>query len=217
LFAAARRISVTPIHSRHVSSAHALSNHHAEDGWLMHMAAKLKQWTLEEVHSLPDDGNKYELVRGQLFVTPPPSFEHEHIGTRLARVLDRYVEAQGLGEVFRPRAVMRFEGSETEPDLMVLPNLEGAIDWDSMPIPILIVEILSASTRRRDLGDKRDFYLDAGVADYWIADPEQKTIRSIGSGREDIMASESLTWEPAGAAQPLVIDLSQVFPSHSPR
>src|SRR5262249_23154418 len=166
----------------------------------MHMAAQAKEWTLEEVHSLPDDGNKYELVRGQLFVTPPPSFEHEHIGTRLHRVLDPYVRTQRLGEVFRPRSVMRFQGSETEPDLIVLSAVDRTTYCDNMPIPILIVEILSPSTRRRYLGDKRSFYLDAGVGDYWIVDPEQKTIRSIASGREDIVARESLSWKPSGAA-----------------
>ncbi len=51
----------------------------------MHVATKTKVWTLEEVHSLPDDGNKYELVRGELFVTPPPGGTHETI---LARLLE---------------------------------------------------------------------------------------------------------------------------------
>ena len=102
----------------------------------MHMAAITKQWTLAEVHSLPDDGNKYELVRGELFVTPPPTDPHETIGARLGRVLDPYVEAQGLGYVFHARAVMRFEGSEVEPDLMVRqPKVPGTVDWDEAPTP----------------------------------------------------------------------------------
>ena len=85
----------------------------------MRVATKTKRWTLGEVHRLPDDGNKYELVRGELFVTPPPNVEHEDILARLTRALDRFVEANDLGMVYHPRAVMRFEGSEVEPDLMV--------------------------------------------------------------------------------------------------
>ena len=85
----------------------------------MLMATSTKRWTLEEVHSLPDDGNKYELVRGELFVTPPPNDPHETIIARLARVIDPYVEAHGLGYVYRPRAVVRYDGSEVEPDLLV--------------------------------------------------------------------------------------------------
>ena len=64
----------------------------------MHMANRVqKKWTLEELHSLPDDGNKYELIRGQLFVTPPPTDAHETICARLHRLLDPYVAANGLG------------------------------------------------------------------------------------------------------------------------
>ena len=87
----------------------------------MHMATKLKRWRLEEVHSLPDDGDKYQLVRGDLFVTPPPTDEHETILARLSDALSAYVRAHGIGLVFDPRAVLRFRGSEAEPDLMGQP------------------------------------------------------------------------------------------------
>jgi Uma2 family endonuclease len=78
-----------------------------------------KLWTLEELHSLPDDGNKYEFVRGELFVTPPPSEEHEAILTRVSFLLEPYVSKHGLGHVYAPRSVVRLEGSEVEPDRMV--------------------------------------------------------------------------------------------------
>jgi Uma2 family endonuclease len=130
----------------------------------MHMATKTKRWTLEEVHSLPDDGNKYELVRGDLFVTPPPTDEHETIAARLARILDPYVAAHQLGLVYRPRAVMRFDGSEVEPDLMIRQPQRGKSgSWDDAPIPILIVEVLSGSTRWRDYLQKRELYMDASA------------------------------------------------------
>jgi Uma2 family endonuclease len=51
------------------------------------MANPTRRWTIDELYSLPDDGNKYELVRGQLFVTPAPSDAHETIAARLARIL----------------------------------------------------------------------------------------------------------------------------------
>ena len=178
----------------------------------MHMATQLKRWTLEEVHSLPDDGNKYELVRGELFVTPPPSEDHETILARLARVLDPYVAAHGLGMVYRPRAVMRFEGSEVEPDLMVRqPRMIRATDWDDAPTPILIVEVLSGSTRRRDVGQKRELYLDAGVGEYWVVDPERRTILVARRGLPDVVASETVTWRAAAAPTPLVVDVASLF------
>jgi Uma2 family endonuclease len=63
----------------------------------MAVATVVKKWTLEEVHRLPDDGNKYELVRGELFVTPPPGERHETILAQLTAILVPYVHEHGLG------------------------------------------------------------------------------------------------------------------------
>ncbi len=174
--------------------------------------AATKQWTLEEVHSLPDDGNKYELVRGELFVTPPPAEEHEDIGARLAQVLSPFVTANRLGLIYRPRAVIRFEGSEVEPDLFVRqPRATKEKDWDDAPTPILVVEVLSPSTRRRDQQQKRELYLDVGVGEYWIVDGDRREVRVIRRGMPDVVASGELTWHPAGVVQPLVIGLDEIF------
>src|SRR5947207_14395261 len=81
---------VTTFHGALRSLAHALVLQSGEDGTVA-VAIKTKTWTLEEVHSLPDDGNKYELVRGELFVTPPPNEQHESIAAKLNRILDPYV------------------------------------------------------------------------------------------------------------------------------
>jgi Uma2 family endonuclease len=183
-----------------------------EERITMHMATRTKQWTLEEVHSLPDDGNKYELVRGELFVTPPPNDDHETILARLTRILDPFVVENGLGLVYRARAVMRFEGSEVEPDLMVRqPKREGTVDWDEAPTPILIVEVLSGSTRRRDNVQKREFYLDAGVAEYWLVDRERSEVRVVRRDVDDVVVTGHLTWSPPQARTALTIELSAVF------
>jgi Uma2 family endonuclease len=178
----------------------------------MHMAAAIKHWTLDELHRLPDDGNKYELVRGELFVTPPPSEDHETIIARLSRRLEPFVEAQHLGFVYHPRSVVRAEGSEVEPDLMVrAPKPSGGRDWDDAPMPILVVEVLSGSTRRRDLGPKKDFYLDVGVAEYWIIDPGAKTVRVVRSGAFDQLRTDEVVWQPVGASDGLVIVVPELF------
>src|SRR5438045_5265971 len=77
------------------------------------------RWTLEEVHSLPDDGNKYELVRGELVGTPPATPVHDDIVVRLHQILVLYLTGEGLADIVSQRAVVRFHGSEVEPDLMV--------------------------------------------------------------------------------------------------
>ena len=178
----------------------------------MDMATARKIWTLQEVHSLPDDGNKYELVRGELFVTPPPTDEHETIASRLTRLLDPFVSAHGLGFVYRPRAVMRFEKSEVEPDLMVRqPQGHKKARWETAPKPILIVEVLSDSTRRRDQNQKKDFYMDAGVAEYWIVDPDRRTVTVVKPGVAECVEREQVTWSPPGISQTLTIQVGEIF------
>jgi Uma2 family endonuclease len=178
----------------------------------MDMATARKIWTLQEVHSLPDDGNKYEVVRGELFVTPPPTDEHETIAARLTRLIDPFVSAHGLGLVYRPRAVMRFEQSEVEPDLMVRqPQAHRKARWETASKPILIVEVLSDSTRRRDHNQKKDFYMDAGVAEYWIVDPDWRTVTVVKPGEAECVEREQVTWSPAGTSAGVTIQMSDLF------
>jgi Uma2 family endonuclease len=177
------------------------------------MATQLKRWTLEELHSLPDDGNKYELIHGELFLTPPPNDDHETILARLTRILDPYVAANRLGHVYHPRAVFRFKGSEVEPDLMVRQEAPGTGSaWETAPPPILIVEVFSPSTRRRDLMQKKDFYMeDAELAEYWMVDGDRREIRVARPGEPDQVATDILVWHPSGPSESLTIRLSDVF------
>jgi Uma2 family endonuclease len=193
------------------SLAHAHELLIARDWCEMHMSSVVKQWTLEELHSLPDDGNKYELVRGELFVTPAPAVSHETVASRLSLMLTPHVEQHRLGLVYHPRAVMRFQGSEVEPDLMVRQPPNDDEPWEDAPTPILIVEILSPSTRRRDQVQKRSLYMDAGVAAYWMVDSERRVITVVRQGHEDVLAREMLSWRPDGAAAELTFEVSRVF------
>ena len=176
------------------------------------MSMPAKAWTLEELHRLPDDGNKYEVIRGELFVTPPPSVEHEEVLARLHYILAGYVEKHGVGRVYRPRAVIRFDGSEAEPDLMVRavsPGVHGNA-WEKLSPPLLVVEVLSPTTRRRDLVNKREYYLDAGAGEYWVLDGERREIRVIRRGEPDLVLRDSLVWR-AATDEPLVLDIAALF------
>ena len=179
----------------------------------MAMAADTKVWTLDELHSLPDDGNKYELIRGELFVTPAPSAEHEEIAARLTHILVPFVAANGIGKVYHPRAVVQFEGSEVEPDLMVrAPHPRPKEGWAAAPLPNLIVEIGSPTTRRRDREHKRDFYIgDIVVPEYWMIDAERRVITIVKPSTNDDVVSERLVWSPPGTTATLVVDVREVF------
>ena len=181
----------------------------------MAMPAASKQWTLEEVHSLPDDDNKYELIHGELYVTPPPSPGHDLAIARLNAVLIPYVVRHDLGLVFHPRSVIRWRGSEVEPDLMVrrppLEDLDKDEDWERMPTPLLVVEVSSKSTRRRDVGPKRDFYIEVGVPEYWVVDRQYRTLRVVRAGVEDLVLGDSYSWQPAGSSEQLVVQVQPLF------
>jgi Uma2 family endonuclease len=201
----------TPTHAQ-CSFGHARDRTTAEEGWLMQMATNVRSWTLDEVHRLPDDGNKYELVRGELFVTPPPTDDHETILARLSAVLSPYVRSQGLGLLYHPRSVVRFEGSEVEPDLMVRRPSPGIKDaWERAPRPILIVEVFSPTTRRRDQDQKRKLYLDVGIDEYWMVDPERRVVTIVRPGHADRVVSELLTWRPTETSAPFELRLDELF------
>jgi Uma2 family endonuclease len=180
----------------------------------MAVALEVRKWTLAEVHRLPDDGNKYELVRGELFVTPPPSVSHEEIAARLSALLTPYVEREGLGQVHHPRAVVRYEGSEVEPDLLVRARHARPTgsdrDWNSALTPILVVEILSPYTRRRDRAEKKSLYMEAGVGEYWIVDPEERTITVVSTAGEKTVR-DVMQWAPAAAASALGVRVPELF------
>src|SRR5262245_23770708 len=148
----------------------------------MPMADTARRWTLEEMHALPDNGNKYELIHGRLFVTPAPTNQHETILGRLTAILAPYVAAQGLGYIYRPRAVFRIGREvEVEPDLMVrLPHPGAEQTWETAPLPSLVVEVASRSTRARDRKEKRAVYVaEARIPAYWIIDERTRSIRVL--------------------------------------
>ncbi len=180
----------------------------------MLMAQTTQAWTLAELDRLPDDGNKYELVEGELFVTPAPSPAHETLAAELLFILIPYVHSQRLGLVFTPRSVVRQQGSEVEPDMMVRPATPTlAKTWAEMPTPLLVVEILSRTTRRRDHEQKRAFYLRIGVAEYWIVDRLTRSICVIRSNADDVVCESELVWFPTGATEALQVDVAAYFVS----
>jgi Uma2 family endonuclease len=178
----------------------------------MHMPAKIRRWTVSELERLPDDGNKYELVRGDLFVTPAPSYAHETIASILVSILVPYVQAHNLGRVHTPRAVVRARpDTEVEPDLLVRPIAATNMTWEQAPLPLLVVEIVSDTTRRRDFVEKRKLYIELGIPEYWIIDPEQRAVRVVLLGEDDRVVTDMLTWHPPIAAEPLTVDVRSVF------
>jgi Uma2 family endonuclease len=181
----------------------------------MLMLTESHGWTADDLDLLPDDGNRYEVVDGELFVTPAPSFAHQLVAAAIHGQLRAFVAKQKrLGWVmYAPGDVHVNTKNQVQPDIFVVPRTAAGVPatWRDAPRPILVVEVLSSTTARRDVGPKRELYLRAGIGEYWIVDHKRRTVRIVRRGVPDVESSDRITWLPAGASEPLVIDLPALF------
>lgn len=172
-----------------------------------------RYWTAEDVRALPEDGNRYECIDGVLLVTPAPRGLHQRACMAMIRALDAFVAEHSLGELLYSPADIELEhGTLVQPDLFVALGWAPPYEWRSITGLRLAIEVLSPSTARRDRGIKREFYQRAGVHEYWIVDLDARLIErwTPSSERPEILR-ETLRWAPAGAAEPLEIDLVSFF------
>jgi len=142
------------------------------------MAAELKRkLEYSDLQVAPDDGARYELVHGDLLVTPSPSPVHQRISKRLQLLLVAYFEGRSLGEVFdAPIDLILTSRDVFVPDLVVVADPAHISERGIEHAPLLVVEILSPSTRQVDRGVKSRRYADLGVEHYWIVDPERRSL-----------------------------------------
>lgn len=172
-------------------------------------------WTAAQALALPDDDWRYEVLDGELVVMSPPSWVHQRAVEELFLLLQAYVREYGLGWVkLSPSAVVLSERRLVQPDVFVLPRGAGPAPraWSDITALVLAVEVLSPSTARRDRVQKRRMYQEFGVGEYWIVDPERRVVERWRVD-DDVPTScrDTLSWHPAGAVVPLVIDLVDFF------
>lgn len=133
--------------------------------------------TFRDLQEMPDDGYRYELVDGQLLVTPAPNLGHQRCAFRLAALLDQAAPAHF--EVFMA-PVDWFVSPLTvfQPDILVV-DADLPDDAKVTVTPKLVVEVASPSTQRSDRSLKRDAYAGAGVPHYWIVDPSVPSLLAL--------------------------------------
>lgn len=130
-----------------------------------------------DLAAAPDDGHRYEILEGDLLVTPAPSPLHQRVSKRLQRQLEAYFEARSLGEVFNaPVDLILTFHDVVEPDLVVVAEPKQISGRGIEGAPLLAVEILSPSTRVRDRTMKAHRYAELGIPHYWIVDPDEKRL-----------------------------------------
>jgi Uma2 family endonuclease len=131
--------------------------------------------TYEDYCRLPSDGKRYEIIDGELFVTPSAFRPHQRAVTRLTRYVSAFVEENDLGEVFvAPFDVVFSRFNIVEPDLLYVSKDRPSVltEKNVQGAPDLVVEVLSFSTADTDKTIKLKLYARHGVREYWIIDPE---------------------------------------------
>jgi Uma2 family endonuclease len=185
----------------------------------MGMPATIGDWTVEMLDALPDDGQRYEVVDGELFVTPGPGEFHQDIVGRLYIRLDAYLAGHGIGRaMISPADVRRGDRrrNRVQPDVFVVRLVNGK----RPPYPyelhdlLLAVEVSSPSNPLLDYQVKRDLYLREGVGEYWVINPDARNVsRWSGANDPGHVLSREVSWHPRGMAAPLVFNLAEFFAS----
>lgn len=183
-----------------------------------------QRWTYTEFARLPSEGGtRYEVIAGELVVTPAPSLRHQEVITHLSWLLYGFVRENELGKVYgSPVDVLFGEGDYLEPDIVFVGKgrFHLLTDRGVEGPPDLVVEVTSPSTATRDRGVKLDRYRLYGVREYWVIDPAERTVEVwhlAQDAREPVVyeGESALTWTPADGAASLEISLTELFDSSS--
>lgn len=181
----------------------------------MGMPHPARSWSRELVLALPSDGNRYELLDGELLETPAPSPRHQDAVRVLLSWLHRYVDEIGLGAAYTSPADVSLDGGQyLQPDLLVVSTPSGnrPDSWAEAGTPLLVIEVGSPATARYDRLLKRRRYLRAGVAEYWVVDLDAEVIERWISGEErPAVLNERLEWQPWREHPPMLVDLPSLF------
>lgn len=179
-------------------------------------AFAVAQWTEVEFYASRDAaprGERWELVDGEVLVTPSPHWTHQNIVFELAVRLRAYVMAEGIGKILvSPLDVKLEAGLVMQPDILAVPEGHLRAQGDVVTTLLLAVESVSPSSARFDRVVKRPRYQRNNVPEYWIVDGEAQIIERWQPGDErPAIISGQLNWHPEGAAEPFVLDLPSFF------
>lgn len=172
-----------------------------------------RHWTTEDVRALMDESRpspRYELIDGELIVTPSPGNPHQVVVGELHFILASYLEREPVGLVFASPADLELrKGTITQPDVfVVLPGDGTSTDvtgWSSVRSLLLAIEVISPTSVCMDRVTKREYYMNVGVPDYLVVDREAHTIERWSPERDTPQVlRDQLVWRPSGASESLI-------------
>ena len=173
------------------------------------------EWTAEMARALPEDGNRYEVIDGELLVTPAPSQRHQRAMELLYLALAPYARGSHLMHAhFAPCEIEFSPARAVQPDLFVVRLMDGKMPADAElgRAVLLVVEGLSPTTARYDRRKKRPMFQSEGVPDFCIVDIDARVIERWRP--EDVrpeIVTDVLTWQPFSEYSPLVVDVNAYF------
>ncbi len=180
-----------------------------------------RRWTEAEFYAARDaapPGERWELVDGEVLVTPSPHWTHQDVVTQLLVCLQPYVRREALGKIFTsPLDVKLQPGLVLQPDILVVPTGDLRKRSDSVRRLLLAVEVLSASSARFDRVKKRPVYQRNSVPEYWIVDAASQTVeRWRPADTRAELISDRLEWRPEAASESFGLDLPAFFAEVQP-
>ncbi len=173
------------------------------------------RWTADEVRALPEEpGKRFEVIDGDLIVSPGPSLMHQRVGFVLQEVLNRFARQQGIGYALAgPGEVEPDPHTLVQPDIFVVAPVNGRCPrtTDEIEKIFLVCEVLSPSSGRIDRVRKRQLY-QRMLVEYWIVDPPSRMIeRWQPADERPSVHDSSITFITPNAVEPLTIDLTALF------
>jgi len=183
----------------------------------MAMPLVVPRYTLRDLESFPDDGSRYELLDGVLLVTPAPAPLHQLVAQRISTALADYLRPADSARVFAPGSVEIEPRVHLEPDVLVVPadELRGRLRVDTRWTAIrrwwLAVEVSGTGSTPYDRDYKGPAYLTIGVREYWRVDLREASIHVSRLGQSERRLSERLVWHPPELAEPMSLDIQDLF------
>ncbi len=181
----------------------------------MRMALLLdSEWTAERWRALPDDGKRYEVLDGELYVSPSPSSRHNEVGESLFERMRPWAKSQRLARVRYSPADIEFSSRRVlQPDLYAIPWRDRApADWSESRDLLLAVEVISPGSERADRHQKRLIYQSQRVPEYWVVDPASRQVeRWRPNDDQPEIVTKLLLWTPVAGHATLRIDLPVLF------
>jgi len=150
------------------------------------------KFTYKDYKSLPEsETRRYELLEGQLIMVPSPNTYHQRISRKLEFLLQDFVEKNKLGEVYYAPLDVHLGEDVVQPDILFVSKVRSKIitEEEIRGGPDLVIEILSPATAERDRTYKKTLYARHGVQEYWIVDPEEKTVEVMTLGKAGFESS----------------------------